>query len=263
MIGRFFRLAWRQMCVQLQIRIFKKFTLALYFLQPLIFSAVSMILARAAGNKAPDLVYSVIGGGIMGMWSGLVFTSTYDIARDRRDGTLELIVGSPTSLGKVEAIRTFTNVIAGLVSLVIAFLAAVVFFNYPLASVNAPAALVSLMLILFSFWCTGIWLANFLVWSRLSGSLVEFLEVPVALLCGFMFPLRVLPVWMQTISAIFPVRWALQAMDAALAGNVDPAWLWQQWGLAVGISIILWLLAYWMDRKVHDLVRISGELNSI
>ncbi len=263
MIGRFIRLAWRLTNVQLQIRIFNRYTLLLFFLQPLVFSAVGMILARAAGNQTPDLVYTVIGGGIMGMWSGLVFTSTYDIGRDRREGTLELIIGSPTSLGKVEAIRTFTNVLAGLVSLATAFLAAVLIFKYSLAGANIPGALFSLLLILFGLWCIGIFLANFLVWSRLSGSMVEFLELPVAVLCGFMYPMRVLPDWMQAISTIFPIHWALQAMDESLSGGRDPALLWLQWGLAFGISLVFWALAGWLEGKVHDRVRITGELNSI
>jgi len=263
MIGRFFRLVVRQMNVQLQIRIFNQYTILLFFLQPLVFSTVGMILARAAGNQTPDLVYTVIGGGIMGMWSGLVFTSTYDIARDRRDGMLELIVGSPTPLARVEAIRTFANVLAGLVSLAAAFLAAVLIFKYSLAGANIPAALLSLLLILFGMWCIGIFLANFLVWSRLGGTMVEFVELPVAVLCGFMYPLRVLPVWMQAISAVLPISWALQALDESLSGGRDLALLGPQWGLAFGISLVFWALSLWLDGKVHDRVRITGELNSI
>ncbi|MDR3573554.1 MAG: ABC transporter permease [Anaerolineaceae bacterium] len=263
MIGRFFRLVGRQMNVQLKTRIFNQYTILLFFLQPLVFSAVGMILARAAGNATPDLVYTVIGGGIMGMWSGLVFTSTYDITRDRLYGTLELIVGSPTSLGKVEAIRTFTNVMSGLVSLAAAFLAAMLIFNYSLAGANLLGALISLLLILFGLWTIGIFLADFLIWSRLSDLMVDFVELPVAVLCGFMYPLRILPYWMQAISAVFPIRWALQALDECLSGSRDLAVLGLQWGLAFGISLVFWALARWLEGKVHDLVRVSGELNSI
>ena len=133
----------------------------------------------------PDLVYSVIGGGIMGMWSGLVFTSTFDIVGDRYSGTLEMIVGSPTSLATVEAIRTLTNVLAGLVSLGLAFAAAMAVFGYSLEGVNGWGAVVSLVLLLFALWCVGVFLANFLAWSRLK-SLVRRLprdadRVPVRL----------------------------------------------------------------------------------
>ena len=177
MSPKFLRLVWRQMNVQIRIRTLSWYTLLLFILQPAMFSGVGMLLSRAAGNPVPDLVYTVIGGGIMGMWSGLVFTSTFDITRDRRDGALELIVGSPTSLGVVEAIRTFTNVVAGLVSLGAAFLFAMLVFRYSLAGVNILGALVSLLLILFAMWCLGVFLANFIAWSRLTGAIADLLEI--------------------------------------------------------------------------------------
>jgi hypothetical protein len=121
------RLRWglikRQVAVQVQVITLNLYSLGLFVIQPAVFTAVGMLLSHAAGNAMPDLVYNVIGGGIMGMWSGLVFTSTFDIVDDRRTGVLEFIVGSPTSLATVEAIRTLTNVIAGLFSLSVAFIA--------------------------------------------------------------------------------------------------------------------------------------------
>ena len=260
---KFLRLVWRQMNVQIRIRTLSWYTLLLFILQPAMFSGVGMLLSRAAGNPVPDLVYTVIGGGIMGMWSGLVFTSTFDITRDRRDGTLELIVGSPTSLGVVEAIRTFTNVVAGLVSLGAAFLFAMLVFRYSLAAVNILGVLVSLLLILFAMWCLGVFLANFIAWSRLTGTVADLLEIPVAVLCGFMYPVSVLPGFMQAISAAIPIRWALEAFDASLLGSYDLIFLLQHWVIALLISLLFWTLSRWLESKVHDSIRISGELSSI
>jgi ABC-2 type transport system permease protein len=263
MSKRRLRLVWRQMNVQLRIRTLNWYTLLLFILQPAMFSGVGMLLSHAAGHPVPDLVYTVIGGGIMGMWSGLVFTSTFDITRDRRDGTLELIVGSPTSLGTVEAIRTFTNVVAGLVSISAAFLVALLVFHYSLAGINLFGALVSLLMIIFAMWCIGVCLANFVAWSRLTGAVADLLEIPVAVLCGFMYPIRVLPSWMQAISAVIPVRWALQALDASLIGSHDTAFLLENWAVALLISLLFLALNRWLESKVHDSIRITGELNSI
>lgn len=257
------RLIGRQVNVQFRMRTFNWYTFALFFIQPAVFSAVSMILSRAAGNQSPDLVYSVIGSGIMGMWSGLVFSSTYDIRADRREGTLDLIVGSPTSLRKVEAIRTLSNVLSGLISLMAAFLAAVMIFKYPLEQVNVTGVLVSLLLLLFGLWSIGVFLANFLVWSRLSGSIVDFLELPIAVFCGFMYPISILPVWMQNISMIFPIRWALQAMQSSFNGEPISGTTWQFWALSLGISLVIWISSLILDSKVHDMIRKTGEMSSI
>jgi ABC-2 type transport system permease protein len=251
------------MDVQIHIRTLSWYTLLLFILQPAIFSGVGILLSHAAGQPVPNLVYTVIGGGIMGMWSGLVFTSTFDIVRDRRDGTLELIVGSPTTLGAVEAIRTLTNVVAGLFSLAAAFLVALLVFHYSLAGINLIGALISLLLLLFAMWCLGVFLANFIVWSRLSGAVADLLEIPVAVLCGFMYPISVLPAWMQAISAVIPIRWALQALDASLLGSYDTVFLLEHWAVALLISLLFLALTRWLESKVHDLIRITGELSSI
>jgi ABC-2 type transport system permease protein len=257
------RLIGRQINVHFRMRTFNWYTFALFFIQPAVFSSVSMILSRVAGNQSPDLVYSVIGSGILGMWSGLVFSSTYDIRTDRREVTLELIVGSPTSLRKVEAIRTLSNVLAGLISLAAAFSAAVLIFKYPLDQVNVISALVSLLLLLAGLWSIGVFLANFLVWSRLSGALVDFLELPVAVFCGFMYPIQILPHWMQNISMVFPIRWALQTLQSSFKGELITGITWQFWGISMGISLLFWLVSLWLDGRVHDMIRRTGEMSSI
>lgn len=259
----FLRFARQQIIVQLQIRTFNLYSLLLFFLQPAIFSAVGMILSRAAGKAAPDLVYTVIGGGILGMWSGMVFTSTYDIRTDRRDGILELLIASPTSLRRVEGVRTFTNVTASLISLVVAVSAAIGIFHFSLSGVNIVLALLAVAVLVYSLWCLGVFLANFLAWSRLSGSIVDFLELPIAFLCGFMYPIRVLPEWLQGISTIVPVRWALQALDSTLLGLTDIRQYWLQIGMAVLTATAFWSISLILDKKVHDHIRVTGELSSI
>ena len=71
--------------------------------------------------------------------------------------------------------------------------AALAVFGYSLRGVNWWGAAVSVLVLLFSLWVIGVFLANFLAWSRLSGAFLNYLEMPVAFLCGFMYPVRVLP----------------------------------------------------------------------
>ena len=237
--------------------------LSLLLIQPFTFSAVGMLLSRAAGNDVPDLIYSVIGGGIMGMWSGIVFISSYDISGDRRSGMLELIVGSPTPLSSVAAIRSLTNVLTGFANLLLVFLIAAAIFDFSFRNANLWGTAISFLLLLFSMWCISIFLANFFAWSRISGSFVEFLEMPVAILCGFMFPIRVLPSWMQFISGFIPVRWALEAMNESLIGSTNPSFLLEHWGFALGISFITLAISSVMQKKVQNIIRINGELSTI
>jgi len=147
--------------------------------------------------------------------------------------------------------------------LALAFLAAILIFGYSFVGVNFWGVLISLAILLFSMWSIGIFLANFLAWSRLSGTFVDYLEMPIAFLCGFMYPIRVLPVWLQYVSGAVPIRWALEAMNESLLGTRDLQYLVIHWVMAVGISLVLIALTSWMQVKVHDSIRLSGELSSI
>jgi ABC-2 type transport system permease protein len=144
-----------------------------------------------------------------------------------------------------------------------AFVAAIWVFDYPLAVVNIPGAILSLIMILIGMWSIGVFLANFTVWSRLSGSYVEFLEIPVAIMCGFMFPIRILPGWMQVVSTAVPIRWALEALDATLVGQQDMTFLFSHWGMTLLLSLLFWGVTRLMERKVHDQIRVTGEMHSI
>lgn len=252
-----------QVAVQLMVRTLNFYSLSLLVLQPLTFSLVGMLLSRAAGRPMPDLVYNIIGGGVMGMWSGIVFTSSWDIRGDRYTGVLELIVGSPTSLFTLNMIRSFTNVLSGFFSMVLAFLAAVFMYDLPLNEANLPAALVSLLLLLFSTWSISIFLSVFFAASRISGHFVEYLEMPVAILCGFMYPIRILPGWMRTVSSFIPIRWSLEAMNESLLGLANLPYLLGHWGLALLLSFAFIAVTFLMQKKVNDIIRVNGELSAI
>lgn len=78
-----------------------------------------------------------------------------------------------------------------------------------------------------------------------------------------MYPVSILPVWMQYLSAIFPIRWGLEALRDAMQGFMPDQQMLIQWAISLGISLVIYTLARLLDQKVHDLVRVSGELSSI
>lgn len=253
---------WQQMNVQFRMRALSLFSFGLLVFQPATFSAVGYLLARAAGKAAPDLVYVIIGGGIMGLWSSLLFTSFFDIGADRREGVLELIVGSPTSLTTVMAVKTLTNVLTGCISMLLAFLAAGLLFHFSIPLRNAPYVLISLLILAFGFWCMGLFLAHFRVWSRVAGSVINYLELPVSILAAFMFPIEYLPRSVQWLSGSLPIRWGVSGLGSSFASEVQLSTVWPDWGLALAVSLLYLLLTIFVSKRVHDMIRVSGELSS-
>lgn len=254
---------WKQIGVQIRTRSLSSFSFGLLVFQPAIFSLVGYLMARMAGKPAPDLIHVIIGGGIMGMWSSMVFTSFYDISNDRREGTLELIIGSPTSITTVLAVRTLGNILTGMVSMVLSFFVAIFFFKLRIPLHNLPYILVSLLVLCFGFWSIGVFLAHFRVVSRVTGMFINYLELPVAILAAFMFPFEYLPRWIMWLSNSIPLRWGVTGLNSSFQGELSFASLGYDWAASMGISLIYLIITYLLSRRVHDMIRVSGELSSV
>lgn len=254
---------WKQVNIQIRMRALSVFSFGLLVFQPAVFSAVGYLLARMAGKPVPDLVHVIIGGGIMGMWSSMVFTSFFDISNDRREGTLELIVGSPTSITTVLAVRTFANILTGFTSMLLSFFVAIVFFNLRIPFNKVPYILISLLVLCFRFWCIGVFLAHIRVTSRLSGMFINYLELPVAILAAFMFPFEYLPHWVTWLSNSIPLRWGVSGLNSSFQDGAALSHLWLDWAISMGVSCIYLLVTYLLSKKVHDMIRVTGEMSSV
>jgi ABC-2 type transport system permease protein len=251
------------MNVQFRMRTLNLLAFGLTITQPVIFSAVGYFLARAAGRTHIDFIHTIIGSGVMGLWSTLLFTSFFDLRADRREGTLELLVGSPTSIFSILSIRAFANVLLGSFSFLLSMIVAMSLFDFSLPLRNLPSFLVSLAIMLFSFWCIGIFLSHWPVVSRLSGLFINYLELPVGLLTGFMFPVSLLPTWAQWLSMLTPLSWAFKGLSASFQPDIDLPNLWANWIMTLGISLIYLVGTFFMSKRVQDMIRVTGELSSV
>jgi ABC-2 type transport system permease protein len=255
---------WKQMKVQFRMRTLSMFSFGLVVTQPVIFSAVGYFLARMAGRTQIDLIHTIIGSGVMGLWSTLLFTSFYDLRADRREGTLELLVGSPTLIFSILSIRTFANVLLGSLSFLLSLAVAFLLFGFSPPLSNLPYILISLAVLFFCFWCLGLFLAHWPVVSRLSGLFVNYLELPVGMLTGFMFPISLLPGWAQWLSGLTPMVWAFNGLSSAFQdGVVDPSSLWKNWLMALSIASVYLIMTFFMSKKVQDMIRVTGEMSSV
>lgn len=199
----------------------------------------------------------------MGLWSSVLFTSFFDIRADRREGVLELVVGSPTSLLTTLSIRTFTNVLVGAISLFLSIALVASLFHFVPPRENTLLILISTLLLLVAFWCMGLFLAHWQAMSRLSSYVVNYLELPLIIFAGFAFPGELLPVWAQWIGYALPVSWALKSLKAAYQPVTDLSAIMTYWVLSAGISCIVFIITVAMSKRVNKMICVTGELSSL
>jgi ABC-2 type transport system permease protein len=206
--------------LQLKMRSRSAFDGLLSIIYPLFFATTIFLMFRQGRSSA--LVDAAVGASAMGVWSAVSTTASTALQSERRQGTLELLVASPTAFPLIVVPITLSMAIGGLWSLVATLLWGRWVFGIdvriddPLGFTSAAVATA------LSIALVGYLLAVSAVRYRSAWALGTAFELPVWLICGFLIPIADLPPWVRPISWLLPPTWGVSAIHAAAAGQ--PPW---------------------------------------
>lgn len=227
--------------------------------QPLFLGIVTYMLFSRSG-RSDYSSYVLLGTGLTTMWSSIVFSSAGDVERERYMGNLEYLMISPTEFWYVMLARVIGNTLLGLFSVCLSTVYVVLLFRVSVAVPHAGALLLALAGTAFAFAMLAQFMAGIFTLSRNARGLMNGLEYPIYLVCGLMFPLSYLPVWVRPLSYVLAPTWAFESLRLSLQTQLDgPAffsaagWLW---GLGLIYMVGFRLLFRVIDRQT----RISGSL---
>lgn len=224
-------ITWKEMAID-------SFVLFTIVIQPLVIALLGLWMLRDARPDAA--IYVVVGSGMSGLWSSMVFISGNSINRERWTGTLETIVGLPTPIWVVALGKNLANVIQSLLSMIASYGLASIFMGYAL-DVQHPFLFVgSLFFTVISFITFGLILASIFLLNPAVQSFQNGLEFPVYLMCGFLFPIALLPEWTTPISYILTPYWAARALHESAHGSGDLGVILGSWGILL-ISVVVYL----------------------
>ena len=208
--------------LQLKNRSRSSFDGALAVLYPLFFATTIFFMYAQSGHEEA-LVAAAVGASCMGVWSAVSTTASTMLQGERRQGTLELLVASPTHFTLTVIPATISMATIGLWSLVATLLWGRVAFGIPISFDQPLVFVVSALVLAFSLGLVGFLQAMASVRYRSAWALGTLFEFPVWLICGFLVPLSLLPTWVTPISWLLPPTWGVAAVrDAALGGNAWP-----------------------------------------
>jgi ABC-2 type transport system permease protein len=204
--------------LQLKIRARSAFDGILAILYPLFFATTIFFMYRQGGDKGA-LVAAAVGASVMGVWSSVATTASSVLQGERRQGTLELLVASPSSFPLLVVPITLSMATFGLYSLVATLLWGRVVFGIPLR-IDQPLAFAAAVLVtVLAVSLMGFLLAVTAVRYRSAWALGTAFELPVWLICGFLVPLSLLPDWVRPLSWLLPPTWGVSAIKAAALGG--------------------------------------------
>ena len=253
------RTIWMIAEMTLRQNVMDAFIIFTVLVQPLLIAILALWMLRDKGSQYA--VFVVVGSGMTGLWSSLLFISGNSINVERWSGTLETLVGVPTPLSLIVFAKNLANVFQSLVSMVVSYLLAALVFHYPLQIAQPFLFFVSLLLTVIAFISFGLIIAPVFVMNPSVQQWQNAMEFPVYILCGFIFPIAMLPGWTTPISYLLPPYWAARALHATSSGGVALQQTLISWGLMLFFSLIYLLVAGRLFQAMINKARVDATLD--
>jgi ABC-2 type transport system permease protein len=233
------------------------FTVLLPVLLLVVFGAVLDYDIGGGVTFTQYFMAGIIAAGILG--AGLQ-NMAISIATERSDGTLKSLAGTPMPrsayfVGKVVQVLAVTAVIIAILLVI-----GVVFYDIDLPS-GADWVTFAWVTLLGSAACTllGIAVSSLAKNGRSASATVTPFALVLQFISGVFFVFGQLPTWMQTVAAIFPLKWMGQGLRSvflpdALAAQ-EPAGSWELGRVALVLALwcvgglLLCVVTFrWQDR---------------
>lgn len=198
--------------------------------------------------------YVILGAGLMGLWSCICFSSAGDINRERWSGTLPMIFAAPAGFPLIIFGKILGNTLLSLLTLLLSFVTAKVLYRANLNLYHPSHTLFALACAVVCFIVFSTLIAYLLTLSRKTTLYMNLIEIPIVLLCGFVFPVEFLPRWVRLVSYVLPPTWAVKLLRLSLE-QTGMAHFWSLFGVlaavTAGYCAITRLLYRIIDRQVR------------
>jgi ABC-2 type transport system permease protein len=246
-----FEMTFRQMVAD-------SFILFGVFIQPLIIAVLGLWMLRDKGGDYA--IFVVIGSGMTGLWSTLLFGSGNSITTERWYGTLETLVGVPTPMALIVFGKCLANVVQSLGSMIASYLLVSLLFGYPLTVAQPIPFLISIAFTVISFVSFGLVIAPLFILNPDVQRFQNAMEFPVYMLGGFLFPVALLPGWTTPLSYLLAPYWAAQALHDTAGGGVSLDQVAFSWGMLLLSSVVSLFVAAVLFRVMLRKARADATL---
>jgi len=211
-------------------------------------------------NMNNFVAYSVLGTGLLSLWSTICFSSVGDINRERFMGTLEVISCAPTKFEMIIFGKVLGNTLWGVASMLVSFIFITVAFKASMVIVHPLIFIATFIISLVSFIEISLVLASISTLSRKSDVFMNILEFPVYILCGILFPIEILPIWTRPLSWILSPTWVAKLLKMSVFGIQNYETYLKYLFILIFITVVYHILARILFKEIDKNTRIYATL---
>jgi ABC-2 type transport system permease protein len=145
--------------------------------------------------------------------------------------------------------------------MVVSYLLAALIFHYNLQIQQPLMFAVSLALTVIAFMSFGLIIAPIFVMNPSVQAWQNAMEFPVYILCGFLFPILLLPQWTTPFSYVLPPYWAARALHGTSTGAATTEEILFAWLMLLIFCAIDLLIARWLFKRMLIKARTDATLD--
>ncbi len=231
--------------------------LSFYFIAKLVDGSARVSLAKYGGQYFP---FVVIGVAFTQYFMLALRTFATTIRRGQMEGCLEAMLSTRTCPETVIILSSLYSFLAKLSHILVLFVVSGTLLGVDYSNANLLSSAVVLVLTVMAFSSLGILSAAIIVVMKKGDPIEWVLGSISSLLGGALFPVSIMPKWMQSIAAVLPITYSLDAMRLAVLQGHSIGMLRKQLAILAVMAVLLLPLSVWIFGKAVAKGRRDGSL---
>jgi len=221
----------------------------------------TIILGEMYRNASQEdfIAFVALGSGLWNLWGAIAFSSAGDINRERYSNTLSVIFSALADFRLIWLGKIFGNTILSMCSFFISVIFAMALYRIPVQVYSWGLLAVAFTLTIICFIVISVFVAYLLTLSRRTTLFMNCLEFPFILICGFAFPVEMLPGPVMYLSYIFPPTWAVKLLRSSIAAGAPDYLYILTWLLVTTVGFVL--LSSVLYKFIFKQVKVLGTLD--
>jgi ABC-2 type transport system permease protein len=216
---------------------------------------------RALPQGGSYFAFSLVGFVFLDYLNAALDTFDRSLEDARDSGTLEHLLVTQTSLPVFVAGSAIYPFAATTLRIAIYVAWAALLFAFPIGAANWFAVFAVLLVALLAFSGLGILSASYLLIFKRGNPAKWFFLGISSVAGGILFPVNILPDWLQVVALLHRVTYALEAMRAALLGGATLAALWRPLAILLLFAVVLLPLSMGVFAWALRRTKITGTLS--
>lgn len=178
----------------------------------------------------------------------------------QRTGTLEALFCTQTSLPAILISASIFPFLEGAINVILYLVVGVLFFGVRFVNPNILGALLISILTIFCFAGIGIISASFIMVFKKGDPVMWLFSSVSGLLGGVMYPVSIMPVWLQKISRFVPLTHSLEGIRKSLLTGSSISELSTEITVMAILSVTLFPIGIYMFSKAVKKAKKDGTL---